>query len=176
MLSRAIQLLVLLVFFSAPLYAQPGYLFVKKGAHKKRIYLEGDRIHFITNTGEEKRGIITLLLNDTIYVNGKSFARSEVKTIVLDGVEKKKFPADFKTMMLITAGAGLTITGLTLNNAVKPKDAIISAAVIGYAPLLIKHFGGRLLYLAKRKKFRIGKKFRLQVVEFHLPRKPGRAF
>ena len=139
-----------------------------------RTYTEGDRIHLILHDGSTYRGIITLLINDTIYVNGKPVPRMAVDAVVLNEATKKKFPADAKTMLAITGGVALTTVGLSLNDLNKPKDALIAAATIGYAPLLLKHFGGRLLYALKRKKFRIGKKYRLQVLDFHLPRQ--RAF
>ncbi len=93
-----------------------------------------------------------------------------VKAVILDEAKKKKFPADAKTLLAITGGVALTSVGLSLNNLNKPKDAIIAAATIGYAPLLLKHFGGRFFYMLHRKKFRMGKKYRLQVLDFHMPR------
>ena len=57
------------------------------------------------------------------------------------------------------------------------KEVIVSiktkkAFVIGYGPLLIGYLNSKISL--KRKKFRIGKKFHLQVLDFYLPRK--RAF
>jgi hypothetical protein len=174
MFSRSTCLLVLLLLFSSAAFSQTGFLFVKKGANKKRSYTEGDRIHLLLHNGEHRRGIITLLMNDTIYVNGKAVPRMDVSAVVLNEAKKKKFPADAKTLLAITGGVALTSVGLSLNKMNKPKDAIIAAATIGYAPLLLKHFGGRFLYFLQRKKFRIGKKYRLQVLDLHLPRR--RAF
>ena len=174
MYARSASLLLLLLLFSGAAFSQAGFLFVKKGANKKRSYTEGDRIHLLLNSGQEYRGVITLLRNDTIFINGKAVPRLEVKALILNEAKKKKFPADTKTMLAITGGVALTTVGLSLNDLNKPKDAFIAAAVIGYAPLLLKHFGGRFLYSIKRKKFKIGKKYRLQVLDFHLPR--NRAF
>ena len=66
--------------------------------------------------------------------------------------KKKPFPVDFKTMLLIGAGAGLTTLGLSLNDANEPTTALVAGLTIGYGPLLLKHFGGRILYALKRKK------------------------
>lgn len=165
-----------IIFFLALAFtscAQTGYLFVKKGGIKKRIYNEGDRIHFKMLGGENKKGIIALLRNDTIFLNGSPIPRKEVAWLILDEAKKKPFPANLKTMLLISGGVVLTGTGLSLNNQAKPGEAFAAAAVIGYAPLLIKHFGGRLLYLLHRKKFKLGKKFRLQVFDFYLPAQKG---
>ncbi len=149
-------------------------MFIKKGIHKKRTYSEGDRIHFKLQNGQEKKGIITLLRNDTIYINGTPIPRLQVSAVILNEKKKKPFPADFKTMLAIGGGVALTTIGLSLNDANEPATALIAAAVIGYGPLLLKHFGGRLLYTLYRKKFRIGKKFRLQVFDLYVP--PKRAF
>ncbi len=170
------RLILLLFFLFSFLYSyqQPNYLFIKKGIHKKRIYSEGDRIHFKLQSGQEKKGIITLLRNDTIYINGRPIPRLQVSAVILNGKKKKPFPTDFKTMLAIGGGVALTTIGLSLNDANEPKTALIAAAVIGYGPLLLKHFGSRLLYALYRKKFRIGKKFRLQVFDLYVP--PQRAF
>jgi hypothetical protein len=167
-------LLLFFLFCSLDSYQQPNYLFIKKGIHKKRTYSEGERIHFKLQNGQEKKGIITLLRNDTIYINGTPIPRLQVSAVILNEKRKKPFPADAKTMLAIGGGVALTTIGLSLNDANEPKTALIAAAVIGYGPLLLKHFGGRLLYTLYRKKFRIGKKYRLQVFDLYVP--PKRAF
>jgi hypothetical protein len=170
------RLILLLLFLLSSLYAyqQPNYLFIKNGIHKKRTYSEGDRIHFKLQNGQEKKGIITLLRNDTIYINGTPIPRLQVSAVILSEKKKKPFPTDAKTMLAIGGGVALTTIGLSLNDANEPAKALVAAAVIGYGPLLLKHFGGRLLYTLYRKKFRIGKKFRLQVFDLYVP--PKRAF
>jgi hypothetical protein len=72
-------------------------------------------------------------------------------------------------MLAIGGGVALTTIGLSLNDANEPVTALIAASVIGYGPLLLKHFGGRLLYTLYRKKFKMGKKFRLQVFDLYVP-------
>lgn len=167
-------LLFLLLLCCITSYQQPNYLFIKKGFHKKRTYAEGDRIHIQLKDGKEKTGIITRLLNDMVYINGEEIAQEQIAIVILDGKKKKPFPADFKTMLLIGAGAGLTTLGLSLNGANEPTTALVAGLTIGYGPLLLKHFGGRILYALKRKRYRIGKKFRLQVFDIYVP--PKRPF
>ena len=169
-----LMFLVFLLLSSLTSYQQINYLFVKQGGHKKRTYAEGDRVHFVLQNGQDKKGLITLLRNDTIYINGKPIPRLQVAALILDEAHKKPFPADVKTMLAIGAGVGLVTLGLTLNDANEPKEALIAAAAIGYGPLLLKHFGGRFLFALKRKKYKIGKKFRLQVFNMYVP--PRRAF
>jgi len=167
-------LLLLLLFCCTTSYQQPNYLFIKKGFHKKKTYEEGDKIHIQLNDGKEKTGIITRIINNSVYINGEEIAQEKIAAVILDGIKKKPFPVDFKTMLLIGAGAGLTTLGLSLNDANEPTTALVAGLTIGYGPLLLKHFGGRILYALKRKKYKMGKKFRLQVFDIYVP--PKRPF
>lgn len=171
-MNRLLLLLLLLLCCTAA-YLQPNYLFIKKGIHKKKTYAEGDKIHIQLKDGNEKTGIITRIINNTVYINGVEFTQEEIAAVILDGKKKKPFPVDFKTMLLIGAGAGLTALGLSLNDANEPTTALLAGFTIGYAPLLLKHFGGRILYALKRKKYKMGKKFRLQVFDIYVaPKRP----
>ncbi|HEY6503285.1 MAG TPA: hypothetical protein VIZ28_04860 [Chitinophagaceae bacterium] len=166
------RLLIIIIPFlllsSSISFSQTGYLFVKKGIKKKRTYTEGDIIHVKLQDGNERAGIITLLRNDTIFINGRPVHKTFVKEVLQERKPKKPFP-DGKTVLLISAGAALTATGLAISGQATTQEAVIAGAVIGFGPLLIKHFGGRGIRAMKRKKFRIGKKFYLQVLDFHIP-------
>ena len=165
-------LLFLLLFPALEAIAQPNQLFVKKGVFKKRIYSEGDRLHVRLYNGVERTGIITNLRDSIIYLNGEEIRVSDVALVIVDGIKKNRLP-DTKTMLLIGGGVGLTTVGLTLNNANDFKTAALSAAVIGFGPLLIKFIGGRILYAFHRKKYKMGKKFRLQVFDIRVPYRKG---
>lgn len=167
---KTLLLLLLSLFCCSWLHGQTGYLFIKKNGKKKRTYTEGNRVQLRLQNGTDVKGLITLLRNDTIYINGKPVPRLQVSRVILNEKKKKPFPADGKTLLLITGGVVLTGVGLSLNDVETPEQAFITAAVIGYGPLLAKHFFGRLLYALSRKQFRIGKKFQLQVLDFHIPR------
>lgn len=132
--------------------------------------MEGERIHLRLQNGENKKGIITQLRGETIFINGEPIVKHSIAAVVVNYKTQKPFPADFKTMLLIGGGVGLTTIGLSLNDANPPKTALIAAATIGYAPILLKHFGSRLLNIVKRTKYQIGHKFRLQVFDLYLPR------
>lgn len=177
MMNRRRSFLLLLFlgcsFFSFP---QQGFLFVKKGFHKKKIYTEGDPIRVKLGDGSYRIGIITLLRNDTLFINGQPVYRPLITEVLLKIKPKTPFPADAKTMLIVAGGAALTTTGLILSKQASTKDALIAGPVIGFAPLLLKHFGSRFFRLFIRKKFRIGKKFHLQVLDFHLSPYKQKAF
>jgi hypothetical protein len=166
-MNRLPFFILFFLFSSSFCFSQTGYLFVKKGFRKKRVYTEGDVINVKLKDGSCRNGTITLVRNDTVFINGQPVYRPYISEVLLKRKPKKPLP-DTKTMLLIGAGAGLTSVGLSLNNKDNPTEALIAGPVIGYGPLLIKHFGGRLLRLLTRKKFRIGKRFRLQVLDFHI--------
>jgi hypothetical protein len=166
-----VALLIFLLFSGLASYQQTGYLFIKKGGKKKRTYSEGDWIQFRLQNGTNIKGVITLLRNDTIFLNGNPVPRPEITTVILNERTKKPFPADKNTLLALTGGVALTTVGLSLNDQNKPEKALLIATVIGYGPLLVKHILGRFLYTLHRKKFRIRKQFRLQVLDFHIPHK-----
>lgn len=155
--------------------SQQGYLFVKKGFHKKRTYTEGDVIHFKLEDGSHRKGIITLLRNDTIFINGQPIYRPLIAEVILEVKPHKKLP-DVKTLLLIGAGAGITTAGLVISKQADFKQALTAGLVIGYGPLLVQYFGGVIIHSVKRKKFKIEKKFRLQVLDFHVPVSNQRPF
>jgi hypothetical protein len=165
-------LLILLILFSTSyIQAQTGFLFVKKGYKKKRTYTEGDRVILQVQQGTIYNGVITLLINDTIYINGLPIPRPEVSKVILINKKKKTFHLEPKDFLLITGGVALTTAGLTLSKQADFKEALTAGLVIGYSPLLINYIGSKISF--KRKKFRIGKKYRLQVLDFHIVPKRG---
>lgn len=123
-------LIILLILFSTSyVHGQTGFLFVKKGYKKKRTYTEGDRIILQIQQGTIYDGVITLLLNDTIYINGLPIPRPEVSKVIL--IKKKKtFHLEPKDLLLITAGVALTTAGLTLSKQAKFKEAITASLAL----------------------------------------------
>ncbi|MFI5130559.1 MAG: hypothetical protein ACHQFX_11235 [Chitinophagales bacterium] len=168
-------LILVLLFVCSLSFSQQGFLFVKKGFHKKRTYTEGDVLHIKLADGSYRKGVITLLRNDTIFINGEPVWRPLVTKVLLERKPKMPWP-DKQTLLLIGAGVALTTAGLTLSKQADIEEALVAGLVIGYGPILIKHAGGGLIRSFKRKKFRIGKKFRLQVLDFHLPQNKLKSF
>lgn len=169
---KPLLLLVFLFTCCQATQAQDGYLFVKKGYKKKRTYKEGDRILLRLPGDTIMGGLITQLKNDTIYLLGKPVPMSKVQAVIVRTRKNKKFHIPINQLLLITGGVALTTAGLTLNNQVDFNEALTAGLVIGYGPLLAHYLVSNLRF--SRKEFRIRKKFRLQMIDFHLPRR--RAF
>ena len=152
--------------------AQLGYLHVKKGARKKKTYIEGENIMLRLRDGYFVSGQITLLKDDTIWINGLPVPRPEVSEVILRRKkDRKKYQVDPGKLLLITGGVALTTAGLTLSNQARFKTAIVAATAIGYGPILVQWLLSKISLT--KNKYKIGKKYRLQVLDFHLPPKRG---
>lgn len=151
-------------------HAQSGYLFVKKGVKKKATYTEGTSISLRLQNDSLRHGLITRLINDTIFINGRPVPRQAVKEILLEDRERK-FRIPFRDFMLITGGVALVTAGLSLSDQAEFREALMAGLVIGYGPLAIGYVKSKISL--KRKKYRIGKKFRLQMIDFYLPGSRG---
>ena len=147
-------------------FSQTAYLFVKKGYKKKKTYVEGDVIHLKLEDGSIRVGMITSLRNDSIFISGQPVPAQSVKEVILKKRPKKPLP-DAKTMALITAGVALVTAGLTLSNQVDFDKALAAGLVIGYGPIVVTQLGSRAFGLFHRRKYKIGKKFRVQVFDLH---------
>jgi len=166
-------LLVFVFLFTSILsHSQTGFLFVKKGHKKKRTYTEGENIYLRLQNDSVYYGLITRLMNDTIFLSGHPVPRLAVKEVIIDRKHRRKFQVSTKDFLLITAGVVLVTGGLTLSNQAEFEEALLVGTVIGYGPLAFGYLKNKISF--KRKKYKIGKKFRLQIIDFYLPRK--RAF
>ena len=167
------RLLLLFAFsfsFLSP-HAQTGYLFIKKGHKKKRTYLEGENIYLRLQNDTVYYGRITKLMNDTIFLNGRPVPRIAVKEVLTPPDKSRKYHISTKDFLLITAGVALVTAGLTASGQAEFEEALLVGTVIGYGPLAIAYLKNSVSF--QRKKYRIGKKFRLQIIDFYLPQKRG---
>lgn len=169
-MARAITITILLLC-SLLVQSQLAYLFVKKGGHKVKTYVEEDRITLELQSGTIVRGLITLLKDDTIFINGKPIPAASVKSVILREKPEKSFHVSAKAWLLITGGVVLTTAGLTASKQATFKKALTAGLVIGYTPVLVQYLMSKVSF--KRKKYPTGKKFHLQVLDFHLPRRRG---
>ena len=167
------RLLIIIIFLLSSLlsWSQTGYLFVKKGYKKKRTYTEGSTIYLRLQNDSVRYGMITRLMNDTIFVSGRPIPRIAVKEVIIHARERKSFRVSAKNILLITGGVVLVTGGLTLSKQADFNEALIAGTVMGYGPLAIGYLKSKISL--KRKKYKIGKKFRLQVLDFYIPRKRG---
>ena len=163
------MLLILSLLLAAQFcHGQRAYLFVKKGYKKKRTYVEGDQILLRLRGDTIIGGLITHLRADTIYIVGKPIPLAKVEAVIVRTKKSGGFYIPPKHLLLITGGVALTTAGLTLSNQAEFKEALTAGMVIGYGPLLVQYLASKLRF--SRREFRIGRKFRLQMLDLHLPR------
>lgn len=161
---------IVLLFTGLSAQSQDGYLFVKKGYKKKKTYHEGDRILLQVKDGQIATGIITMLRNDTVWLNGQPLPKKNIAAVFPNNKVKKKFRVSTEEWLLITAGVALTTAGLKLSGQAETfREAATAGVVMGYGQLGIQYLMSKLSF--RRKKFKIGRKFQLQVLDFHLPRR-----
>jgi len=153
-------LAVFFLFLSQLLFAQKGFLYVKKKGFKKvRTFEEGSAVKFETNNWQVIYGGLALVRKDSIYVNGHWFAAADIKKIIL---RERNFAFDYETFLWTTGGVALSTAGMTLAKWSDFDKALEYSAGIGYGNFLIRYFPK-----FKRKKYKIGKKFTLQTFDLH---------
>jgi hypothetical protein len=152
-------LLVFVLLFSQAVTAQRGMVFVKKNGYKKvHSFAEGDPITFQVKDGFITSGYISLVRNDSIYVNGMGFSARSVSRIFLRE-KKHELPRQF----LLTTGYVLVIAGAaSVSKNYSFGSALGIAAILGYGQLLIRQIPN-----LKRYKYKIGKKFSIQTLDLH---------
>jgi len=164
-------LLPIFLIFSLLSHSQTGYLFVKKGYKKKKTYTEGEYIFLRLHSDSLCYGMITRLMNDTIYVSGRPVSCKKVKEVIIRREKLEAFHVSAKDFLLITGGVALVTGGLSLSKQADFEEALIAGTVIGYGPLVVGYVKSKISL--RRKKYKIGKKFRLQVLDFYISRKRG---
>ena len=133
--------------------------------------MEGETIYVRLKNDTIYYGRITRLMNDTIFVSGRPIPRTMVKEVLTPPDKSRKFHISTKDFLLVTAGVTLVTVGLTASNQAEFEEALLAGTVIGYGPLAIAYLKNTVSF--QRKKYRIGKKFRLQIIDFYLPQKRG---
>ena len=75
-------LCIFFVFSSLAAYQQTNYLFIKKGIHKKKTFSEGDRIHVQLKNGQDKKGMITMLRDNVVYINDSPIPKEQIAMVI----------------------------------------------------------------------------------------------
>ncbi|MES1219929.1 MAG: hypothetical protein ABUT20_30790 [Bacteroidota bacterium] len=161
-------LLIFSLFTSNYVDAQQSFLFLKKNGRKKRTWTEGDIIRLQLVNDDLLEGRILLLRNDSIYINDLAFRTEDVKRVIVSRKSKKPFPINGVQALYIAGGVGLSTVGMkTAGWTETYGKALWYSSVIGFGPILLSAAVQHLNL--RRKHFDIGKKFRLQVLDFYMP-------
>ena len=156
------QKLLLVLFFlcSQEVFAQRGYLYIKKKGYKKvRTYGEGSAIHFKTKDGRVAAGYIALVKKDSLLVGNKWYKANEISRIIIRG----KVDGALGAFLWTTGGVALSTAGMTLAEWASFEKSLGYSAAIGYGNFLIRYLPAFL----KRKHYNIGRKFTVQTLDLH---------
>jgi hypothetical protein len=146
--------------------AQRGILFIKKHGYKKvRSYAEGESISFRIRDGTLVEGYISLIRNDSIFVDGAGYHQNEIAQII---IRKNNWKA-VRNQVLITTASAAVLTGILYMTKKNEEDPYIipKLAVITYTPIILRSFS-----FMKRKHYSMGKKFSVQALDLHFTAKP----
>lgn len=159
------------LFVSEYCEAQQSFLFLKKNGHKKRTWTEGDNIRLRLVNGDLLEGRILLLRNDSIYINDLVFRTRDVAQVIIKRKEKKPFPINGLQALYIAGGVGLSTVGMKTAGWTQTYGrALWYSSVIGFGPILLSAVVQHMNL--SRTHFDIGRKFRLQVLDFYVPPPP----
>ncbi len=149
--------LLILLALSSNAGAQRGMLFIKKKGYKNvASFSEGQQISFQNDKGEYVKGMIWIVRNDSILVDGQMHAVSSISRIILRPKDNKLVKEFFITTGAIVASSGF----MRLANWSTFPAALSHNAAIGYGNIVI-----RSLRKIKRKQYRIGKKYSIQSLD-----------
>ena len=137
---------------------EPHLQILKNGKVKKRIP-EGTMIIVTDDSGYKYIGPYSIINDSNLAISGAIIPLRKVEEFKFPPKPKKPF--DWKTFGYITAGVVLSTAGMILSKWEKPKDAVISSAMIGYSQYVIQ--AAKKLIFKKKRKFNIGKKRRLRI-------------
>jgi hypothetical protein len=148
--------LLLLMLISCGTFAQRGVIFIKKKGYKKvASYAEGQQIHFRNHKDEHVKGMIWIVRNDSIMVDGQMHAVGSISRIYVR--EKSRIGRE----VLITTGGIIATSGLMrLAGWSRFDDALSHNAVLGYGNILVRN-----LSKFKRRQYIIGRKFSIQALD-----------
>ena len=152
-------LLVLLLCATQLVFAQRGYLNVKKNGYKKvKSFPEGAAIEFYTKQGFHSAGYIALIKKDSFQVNSKWYHSKDITKIILRKGDNLLTP-----FLWTTLGVALSTAGMTAAKWGTFEESLKWSAVIGYGNFMIFS----LPKILKRNKYKIGKKFSVHTIDLH---------
>jgi hypothetical protein len=154
---------ILLFHFSTA--AQFNQLILRKNGIAQKRYSEGSVITIQTKLGLKYSGTIYLIQNDSVYfIDGGMHTRDIA--IVFKKHKKKHRLIPFGTEAFVYSNLGIPLftAGLTISG--EPfKTSLLSGVALVYIPIII--YNAQQLIFNGNKKYRIGKKYDLQVLDFY---------
>lgn len=138
---------------------------LKKHGRKIKTYYEGERLKLQIDNAAIFEGTITLLKDDSVFINDKAFAVLSITKVFLARKPSKPFPIDKEQALYIAGGVALATFGMQAAGWAPTGRAFIYSSAIGFGPVIIAAITQKIHF--KRKQYRIGRKFKLQELDFY---------
>ena len=161
-----VAFLVLLPFFSS---AQTDVLILQKKGRNIKTYEIGQNIIFKTIYDQWLGGMITMMRNDSIFLNNIPFHVHEIAAIRNEGT-KWNYVND--GTLLIIAGVGVLVLNV-VNGIYRNDKAGTWVATSGWITAGAFIIGGLLLRRARYSDYYIGKKYTLHYLNMHVDHSPA---
>lgn len=158
-------ILSLLLLFASVANAQFNELVLRKNGIAKKRYAEGATITLQTKLGLRYTGIIYLIQNDSIYFSGGGIHKRDVAIVFKKQKKKHRIiPFNGQAFLYSNLGIPLFTAGLVISGEPFLNSAISGVALV-YIPVLL--YNVQQLIFNRNKKYRIGNKYDLQVLDFY---------
>lgn len=141
---------------------EPQLLLRKNGKVIKRFY-SGDQLIITTSFHQTLVGYITAIKEDSIFLNQIGFSLKEIVAVQKPQSPKRSMQVSAEQLALITLGVGLTTAGITLSEWENFGTSLAYASALGYGPIVLNKIMTARLF--KKKRYRMGNKFALQVLD-----------
>lgn len=158
-------ILILLLFFTSVAHAQYNELVLRKNGIAKKRYAEGSTISLQTKLGLTYTGTIYLIQNDSIYFLGSGIHKRDIAVVFKKQKQKHRFiPFNKQAFLYSNLGIPLFTAGLVISG--EPfVNSLISGVGLVYIPVLL--YNAQQLIFKRNKKYRIGNKYDLQVLDLY---------
>lgn len=147
--------------------AQTNLLVLEKNGSNVKTFSAGMDITMETIYHQWFDGIITIIRNDSVYINGFPFHYKEIATIKR---ERKKLNYEADGVILMAAGAGVLLLG-AVNGWYRGDNAGSWYTATSYITAGALIIGGYLLLKARYKYYHLGKKYTLKYLELDYNKK-----
>lgn len=158
-------ILSLLLLFTSVANAQFNELVLRKNGIAKKRYAEGATITLQTKLGLKYTGTIYLIQNDSIYFLGGGIHKRDVAIVFKNQKKKHRFiPFNGQAFLYSNLGIPLFTAGLVISG--EPFiNSLVSGVALVYIPVLL--YNAQQLIFNGNKKYRIGNKYDLQVLDLY---------
>jgi hypothetical protein len=145
--------------------AQFNELVLRKNGIAKKRYPEGATISLQTKLGLKYTGAVYLIQNDSIYFIDGGIHKRDV-AIVFKRKKKKHRLIPFSTQAFLYSNLGIPLfTGGLVISGEPFVNSLLSGVALVYGPVLL--YNAQQLIFNSNKKYRIGNKYDLQVLDLY---------